>query len=606
MKRYSTAFTWIAALATVAVVLVAYEGNLLWKLQEMNLFLCSTEFFKQQMLVAGGLLTWMGTFFTQFLYHPLVGVLMLCAWWMLLMWLTKSAFCIPRRWAVVALIPVALILLTIVDMGYWVYVLKLRGHVFVATLGTTAAVALLWAYRSLPGKLLRPLFIVVASLIGYPLLGIYGLAATLLMGILSWRMEPKGRAVAYTAVAVLMTIAVPLICYRYVYYQTNLANIYWAELPLYFITEDYHQYYIPFYLLLLFYVVMAVIYRPWSQETQGAGGLLRRYWAQATLLVVTVAGVAFFWFKDENFHHELAMEHSIDRLDWESVLEEARTQSDEPTRAIVMMRNLALARQGRQGSEMFLYLNGSKRYNFPFSMRLMQVIGPLIYYHYAVLNYSIRLSTEMGVEYGWRKEYYKNLVRCALITGEHQVARKYIGILKQSLFTGEFTAWAENLLKHPDQIAHDEETGFVTHMRHQGNVIGSDQGYVERFLMNQLSLNPYTGDPIFQEQALLATFWTKNVASFWERFYAYIRLHPTDPMPRYYQEAAYLYGRQENRQNLDRLPFDQMVKDNYERFMKIAPRYEGTDFDEARDALYPLFGQTYYYEFFLMRQLPEY
>jgi hypothetical protein len=239
-------------------------------------------------------------------------------------------------------------------------------------------------------------------------------------------------------------------------------------------------------------------------------------------------------------------------------------------------------------------------------MRLMQVIGPLIYYHYAVLNFSIRLSTEMGVEYGWRKEYYKNLVRCALITGEHQVARKYIGILKQSLFTGEFTAWAENLLKHPDQIAHDEETGFVTHMRHQGNVIGSDQGYVERFLMNQLSLNPYTGDPIFQEQALLATFWTKNVASFWERFYAYIRLHPTDPMPRYYQEAAYLYGRQENRQNLDHLPFDQMVKENYERFMKIAPRYEGTDFDEARDALYPLFGQTYYYEFFLMRQLPEY
>ena len=61
---------------------------------------------------------------------------------------------------------------------------------------------------------------------------------------------------------------------------------------------------------------------------------------------------------------------------------------------------------------------------------------------------------------------------------------------------------------------------------------------------------------MFQEQALLATLWTKNTRQFWYRFSDYIRLHPEGPMPRYYQEAAWLYGQMEERPDMDLLPFD--------------------------------------------------
>ena len=177
-------------LLVVAGALLFYENDFLWKLQEQNLFLNTSMFFKEQMLVPGGLLSWAGTYLTQFFYYPWLGTLLLCACWLLMMWIIKRAFSLTDLWAPIALVPVGLLLLTIVDMGYWVYFLKLPGHVFVGTLGTTAAAALLWAFRALPQRYgLRLVMIAVTALLGFPLLGIYGLGATLLMGIYIWRME---------------------------------------------------------------------------------------------------------------------------------------------------------------------------------------------------------------------------------------------------------------------------------------------------------------------------------------------------------------------------------------------------------------------------------
>ena len=616
-KQYAFVFLWLTALAVLAGVLLTYEYHLLWKVQEKNLFLCSMLFFKEQLVVPGGLLTWVGMWFTQFLYEPWLGVLMLCCWWLLLMSIIKRAFRIPDQWAILMLIPVALLLLTNMDLGYWIYMLKLRGHFFISTIGATVVAALLWAFRTtLPrgGVGGGAVFIVLTALVGYPLMGIYGLAAALLMGIWSWRLSAtRMGAVVNSVVAILSVIAVPLFCYRYIYYQINLANVYWAELPLFYITEDHPTYYIPYYLLALFFVLLAVTSKTdtvaktvampnTAQKSKRFLGWL----AQGVIAVLLVAGVYTFWMKDENFHHELAMQHHISNLDWEGVLEEAAAQKDEPTRAIVMMRNIALSRLGKQGDLMFLYKNGSKAYDAPFGIRLMLVAGPLIYYQYGMLNYCNRLCMEMGVEFGFRNEDYQLLVNCAILEDDQPLARKYIGILKQTLFYKDWAEHAEALLGHPELIAKDSELEPITHMLHYDNVLGGDQGNIESFLMGQLSRSTYTEDPIFQEQTLLATLWTRDIKRFWSHFNDYIKLHPKGPMPRYYQEAAYLYGVMEEQQGLDKMPFDASVKDGFERFAKSMSDYDGQEVTVAREALYPFFGDTYYYDYYTMSNLPEY
>ena len=607
LKANAYGLVCLVALLAIAIVLLSCESHLLWKIQEKNLFLCSTSFLKEQMVVPGGLLTWVGMWFTQFLYEPWVGVLLLSCWWWLLMFLVKRTFRIPARWAILTLIPIALLLLTNMELGYWIYMLKLRGHFFISTIGTTAVVALLWGFRCVSAKYyLRAAYILVTCAVGYPLMGIYALAAALLMGIWSWQLSAtRMEAVSHCVVAVLSVIAVPLFCYRYIYYETNLANIYWAELPKFFITENHPTYYIPYYLLAFFFATLAVTYKA-ERSTGKAMGKFGYLCSQVVIAVLLVGAVYHFWMKDENFHRELAMQHRISQLDWEGVLKEAVTQKDEPTRAIVMMRNLALSRLGRQGNEMFLYKNGSKAYAAPFGMRLMLVYGAQLYYQYGMLNYCNRLCMEMGVEFGFRVEDYKLLANCAILENDQPLARKYIGLLKQTLFFRDWAEQAEKLLGHPERIAKNAEMEPITHMLHYQDFLGSDGGYTERFLMKQLEKNTYKGDPFFQEQCLLATLWTKNTNSFWYHFYNYIALHPNEPMPRYYQEAAYLYGKVGDRKDLDNMPFDTAVKESFERFATSMSEYDGLDVEVAREALTPFFEDTYYLDYYTMSNLPEY
>ena len=150
MKRYLPLTIWGAMLLVIASVLLSLENDFLWKLQEQNLFLDTSLFFEERMAVPGGLLSWVGTYLTQYFYNPWMGVTILCLLWLLLMWLITRAFELPAQWSALALVPVGLLLITIVDMGYWVYMLKLQGHVFVATLGAIAVTLLLWVFRLLP------------------------------------------------------------------------------------------------------------------------------------------------------------------------------------------------------------------------------------------------------------------------------------------------------------------------------------------------------------------------------------------------------------------------------------------------------------------------
>ena len=261
MKKVISFLPWIGALLLIAIALLCFEADLLWKVQQYNLFLDTSLFFREKMLVPGGFLSYISCYFTQFFYYPWLGVLLLCGWWLLLLWLTKRTFRIADNWATLVLIPIAALLVANMSLGYWHYFIRVRGYFFVPTIGTTAAVAMLWAFRALPQKQwLRIVYIFVATIIGYPLFGIYALAAILLMGIWTWRLsDNKQQNTILTAVALLSLIAVPLIYYRYVYYQTFFNDIWTTALPITNVLRNYFALYIPYYIIIVFYLLLAVL-----------------------------------------------------------------------------------------------------------------------------------------------------------------------------------------------------------------------------------------------------------------------------------------------------------------------------------------------------------
>ena len=300
------------------------------------------------------------------------------------------------------------------------------------------------------------------------------------------------------------------------------------------------------------------------------------------------------------------MHRCMEVCDWEGILAEARDQQVEPTRAIIMMRNLALFRLGRQGDEMYHYPAGAAASATTLPLSMTQVVGRSIYYNYGMLNFCYRWCLEDGVEMGWRVEYLKYLVRCALVNGEQRVARKYIGLLRHTRY---YRDWAERMAtfldpKAPtattDRLRKEKEFAPIFHMLNYDDDLASDNALVEYFLMKKFA-RTNSEDTLCQEQALLAALWTKDIQTFWPQFFQYAKLHPTSRMPRHYQEAAYLYGHLEHDVDVSHMPFDEQVVRDYSEFMAMAQQYRGMSEEQLRKIMYQRFGHTFYFEYFLVR-----
>ena len=597
----------LLALLVVGASLIVFESDYLFKVQELNLFLYTPLFFKQQMVVSGGMLTWLGTYFTQYFYYPALGVTLLCLWLALLMWLFKRTFRIADRYAALLLVPLALVLITDVDLGYWIYYLKLRGHFFAATIGFCSSLAAVWAYRSIPARYhLRTLWIPFFVAVLYPLAGVYALNAAVTVAVMSLVVNTSAMSrTVDTIVALLSLVAVPLVFYRTLFEQTSIGNIWFTGMPLFRTEENHFVYYTPWIVMTVLMVVLALT------VNVNVSAKPRRPWlfvlSQTTLVAMVCGATWHFWYKDRNFHHEIVMYHCIDNCDWEGVLDEYRNMDaeEEPTRMMWMMKNLALTRLGRAGNEMFRYKNGDAKCVAPFEVRLTQTGGKQIYYNYGKINFCYRWCLEDGVEFGWRVDFIKYLLKCSLLNGEMEAAQKYIDVLKDTRYYGTFAQKYEKYVRNPRLVDSDPEFRIIRHYMKGSDVLTSDNTLVEIYLLNEFA-NEDSNDPLYQEQTLLAALQQKDIQMFWPRFFHYAKLHEGEPMPIHYQEAAYLYGHLENGVDISAMPFDEEVKTSYEGFMALAQQNAGLSEEQLKPIMYPLYGGTFYYEYFLIRNQKSY
>jgi hypothetical protein len=135
--------------------------------------------------------------------------------------------------------------------------------------------------------------------------------------------------------------------------------------------------------------------------------------------------------------------------------------------------------------------------------------------------------------------------------------------------------------------------------------LASDQSLIEMFMLN-LHAYRQTDDPVCAELVLLCALQLKDIRTFWNAFFQYAELHKGEPMPRHFQEAAYLYGHLEHGVDISRMPFEQSVKDDYEGFMALGEKCKGMTEAQMRSVFYSKYGRTFYYNYFLVRGLRTY
>ena len=628
----------VGVIVVAAIRLLQRDSEMLLRAQELNLWLPTGLFWKTLMQYPGGAASWLATYLTQYFYYPWLGVSILCGLWLIICLLLGWVYNLKGPWvALTALVPLALCA-CLAQTGYWIYYQKLQGHLFVPTVGILFATLSLAVQRSihlcLPAKAARwtsILWLAIVCIIGYPLFGAWALGAT---GLLSIYCPRESSSVAnqkglewkaplmQLAIAMILIAVVPQIYYQNVFGMTERSFVYLAAMPSFrYSTESFEQYRLPYYAIVLAFLIINAL-----SHLREDSSIARKLapWMRSLivigLLFAAIIGVSAAWYKDENFQKELAMNRAIEELDWERALTYARDGSSgiKPTRQIVMYKNLALFRLGRAGNEMFNYPEGATQQNAPWKVRMTQIGAKLIYYHYGKENFCYRWCMEDGVEFGWKVETLKFMARTSMLNREWAVARKYLNLLKKTTF---HRAWAERYEKYlatPDAFDLEkleasakagkpllDEQGMkefapILHMMTYPDRLDGDNSLVEMYLIQTFGKGN-GDDPLFQEMTLIGSLYMKDIDLFWPRFMKYASTNPDVHMPRHYQEAAYLYGHLENKVDISHMPFDQEVRDSYERFMKFNEQCGPMTEEQKAVAFYPQFGNTFYYFYFLVR-----
>lgn len=596
LRRWLSPVVSVLLLVAVAVVALVAETDYLYRVQELNLFLTSWQYFADQMAAPAGWLSWCGSMLTQLFYIPWLGVAVLVVLWGALISLMKHTFSLSDGWSVWALLPIAFLVISCFHLDYWIYYLKLQGYFFAGTIGSLCMIGLVKGYRWVEHRsILAPLYILFAAIVGYVLVGAYGEMALLLMALLAAlsRLSNKQKVV-HVGCAVLAGIVVPLICYQWIYCRTALWHLYWVGIPLFCVDG---KWYLPYYLP---YVYMAVVLLLMCVVAHRKPQLRHHGMAIALYLVPIIVSVAYVWtgwYKDTNFHTELAMSRAIEHRQYDEALQ-AASQAHHPTRAIWTMKNIALMNKGQLGNQMYHYPNQSTRSKAPFDVKMVHTVGKLVYLSYGQVNYCYRWCMEDGVEYGWRIEDLVLMLKCSLLNGEDAAARKYVDLLRKTWFYKDLADHYSTYTQHPERVKNAPELALIKHLMGTDNRLTSDNMTATVYLLNHF-VHVQSTDPVLQEQALAWSLQSKDSALIIPQYQEYVRLHPHTAIPTHYQEAAWLLSQQGGEGKLDLSGVSEEVKQSYASFMQAAQQYRGMSLAEVQNALYPSFGNTYYYEYLL-------
>ena len=172
--------------------LMMRNADMLYMQQMRSLFNDTSVFFQQYNAVPAGFLQWAGCYFTQLFYYPALGSSVLILMWIAIFFLLKKGLLTPdtQHLTPLLLIPLVCLLVSEIDLGYWIYYNKNHGYCFSQTLGLLFASLLIVVFRYATGVKFK-FGTIITSLIGavllvglYRYIGIYAMAASLTLGVI--------------------------------------------------------------------------------------------------------------------------------------------------------------------------------------------------------------------------------------------------------------------------------------------------------------------------------------------------------------------------------------------------------------------------------------
>ena len=629
-------FPYILALLLWALLAFRYQFYLK-KVEDQSLFLFDWQFIHESYQIPGGFLGMAGSFFTQFLYLPWLGALIWVIVLLTAYQLTIKAFRIPEQSRVLAIIPVALFVIGNMSLGYGVFIMRMQDYFFAPVIGYITALIPLFTLNHIKTLWQKTICLTLWTAVGFTLFGTFALTGTLAVSVASLTdraMTRKENLIVFIS-GIVLIIFVPVIVFNF-YSSYRLADSWYSGLPAISDAEWTHAIRTPYLLALLFLPIMAVISKRFKENG-------KTYLIQTLISVVSVAAVWGLWFKNENFRTELAMSEAIDRYDWQraidiyqdavmshaksdarayaarteklSGIKDPQTINDivdsyndrffEPTRSMVLYRDLALLKMNRALDEAFTMKDGGRFQKSRTQIPMVIQSGKQLYFQYGLPNLCYRWCIEEAVEYGWSVGTLKYMSLLSILTGEKEMAIKFLNKLDKTLFYRNWSKSYRIMVNGTEQIADKVPFNNILPLMCYEENMTNDMGKCEQHLIRHFSRNnPADATSEFNKAALLWAMRTQSIPDFWRKLFLYLNSIQDNSLPRNVQEAIILYNSLE-KQGPD-IPVDQNVKSSYSTFTQYVEKHQVRNLKESGYPYAQKFGKTFFYYYYFVRNLQTY
>ena len=591
--------------------LMMRNADVLYMQQMRSLFNDTSVFFQQYNAVPAGFLQWAGCYFTQLFYYPALGSGVLILMWIVIFFLLKKTFLTSSTQHLIPLllIPLVCLLVSEIDLGYWIYYHKNHGYCFSQTIGLLFASLLVCLFRSATSIKFK-FGTIIASLLGavflvglYYYIGVYAMAAAAALGIIML-LERRWTSGAFYVIA---AIATPFL-FRHLSDTMRSEQFFTAGIPVFEsgnITNTSLS--IPFWIALLMLILFPILNKVGERiKNVKVANII------SSLLLVAVTGFSFGVledadYDDENYHAECKAYRDIDNMEWEDALYTIRQIQGTLTRQLIVFKNIALFNTGNIGYCMYDYDNKGMTPTPSDSLivHMANTASPIIYLHHGMTNYAYHYCMEIQVEYGFNITELKVMALSSIINGEKKLAQKYLNILSRTMFHKK---WAEHYLplaRNPKEIGKYPELAKINELHsYMSNNIDSDEGVCENYIINYFSDTYTNASKYLQEMCLAYSVISNNIQKFWRQYILYLQLHRGEKIPDLYQQAAYFY--------LDMVPtsspdpkaynmqFDQKIIDRYNQFDQISQNLLKNGFSKESIARQTEaeFGDTFWWTYY--------
>lgn len=457
-NRYINVCTAVTAVFILAAfwLLAVKNGYMLRWMDELSLFEPTRIFFRQFVYYPGGLLRYAGTWLTQLLYYPWLGVSVLIALWLLLAWLTGNAFRLSNGSTPLALLVPTVLLVSVAQIDEAWLTLKTPGYLYSNTLGYIFAVGAVLAFRKASCRPVLAAIVAAISALCYPIAGFYallGAALCAVMALIEAIRDKKYLHFVTVAVAIVLIIIIPKIYYTYFHGNTvDNDYLYLKGLPELLMLKFDVYLWTPFIVATAILLLIAIL----SGIGWLKGGIWLKWISVAAVCCGLVWGVQASK-KSEQLRATVLMLQRLDRSDWEGMASVMSRIKEPPNYTMRLLNNLALFNMGIQGESMSKYspAPGDGRHSEKFTTTAF--INVPVYFNIGRINQSYRWAMEHTVQYGKRVFFLKYMVRSALLRKEIPLARRYNDILRSTMFHREWAEQMQKFIDNPSLIDSDPD-----------------------------------------------------------------------------------------------------------------------------------------------------